>query len=59
MLVGVNRENCDVIYERILGDFTEHHKTWKQNLQYYASSVADTERGNSRIRFHKNEFYWK
>ncbi len=59
MLVGANRENCDVIYERILGHFTEHHKTWKQNLQYYASSVADTERGNSRIRFHKNEFYWK
>lgn len=58
MLVGTNRENCDIIYDRILSRFTENHKTWKQNLQYYVSSVADTESSNSHIRFQENESYW-
>lgn len=59
MLVGTNREDCDIIYDRILSRFAENHKTWKQNLQYYVSPVADTESSNSHIRFQENESYWK
>ena len=41
LLVGTNQENCDLIFRRILDKFSSKHKSWKQNLEYYVSSVAD------------------
>ena len=58
LLVGTNQENCEVIFQRILDNFSAHHRTWKQHLEYYASSVADVESENSRLHFQKNEFHW-
>ncbi len=58
LLVGTNQENCDTIFKRILDRFSEKHKTWRQNLEYYVSSVADVESDNSRLHFRRNEFHW-
>ena len=58
LLVGTNQENCDLIFRRILDKFSSKHKSWKQNLEYYVSSVADVENDNSRLHFHRNEFHW-
>lgn len=58
LLVGTNQENCEVIFRRILDNFSARHRSWRQNLEYYASSVADVESENSRLHFRKNEFHW-
>lgn len=58
LLVGTNQENCEVIFRRILDNFSARHRSWKQNLEYYASSVADVENENSRLHFRRNEFHW-
>lgn len=58
LLVGTNRENCDLIFRRIADRFSAEHKTWRQKLEYYVSSVADVESDNSRIHFSGNEFHW-
>lgn len=58
LLVGTNQENCEVIFKRILDRFSGRHRSWKQNLEYYASSVADVENDNSRLHFRRNEFHW-
>lgn len=58
LLVGTNQENCEVIFKRILDRFSGRHRSWRQNLEYYASSVADVENDNSRLHFRRNEFHW-
>ncbi|MBS6195087.1 MAG: transcriptional regulator [Clostridiales bacterium] len=60
LLIGTNRENCDMIFHRIRDAFTANHKGWKQNLEYYVSTVLDVEtKEDSRISFRKNKFFWK
>lgn len=58
LLVGTNQENCDIIFKRILDRFSAKHKSWRQNLEYYVSSVADVENDTSRLHFRRNEFHW-
>lgn len=59
LLVGTNRENCRRIFDRIVDNFAMEHRTWKNYLKYFATSVADVESDQSRIRFRENEFHWK
>lgn len=59
LLVGTNRENCDLIFRRIQNRFSEEHKSWQKYLEYYVSSVADLENDNSRICFREDKFYWE
>lgn len=58
LLVGTNRENCSLIFRRIADTFSRDHRSWRNYLEYYVSSVADVENDNSRIRFKENEFHW-
>lgn len=59
LLVGTNRENCDIIFKRISDRFAANHKAWSQYLDCYISTVADMENNNSRIQFYGNKFYWE
>ena len=59
LLVGVNQENCDMIFRRIAGRFTDRHGSWNRYLEYYVSSIAEVENPNARLSFQKNEFHWK
>lgn len=59
LLVGTNKENCDAIFERIENYFSREHKTWKKNLEYYITSVADVENHNSRLYFKNHDIRWK
>lgn len=58
LLVGTNMENTGMIFDRIVKCFSKEHKSWKQYLEYYVSSIADVESDNSRISFGKNGFRW-
>lgn len=59
LLVGTSQENCDIIFRRIAGRFTQKHGSWNKYLEYYVSSIADVENPNARLSFQKNEFRWK
>ena len=59
LLVGTNKEDCDIIFERIENYFSREHKSWKKNLEFYITSVADVENHNSRLFFKNNDIQWK
>ena len=59
LLIGTNKENCKLIFNRILDNFAAEHRTWKNYLKYYVSSVADVKSDSSRIQIAGNEFRWK
>ena len=59
LLIGTNKENCKLIFNRILDNFAMEHRTWKNYLKYYVSSVADVKSDSSRIQIAGNEFHWK
>lgn len=58
LLVGTNQENTQMIYERILRRFSKKHKSWKEYLDFYVSTIDDVERDNSRISFRGDSFLW-
>lgn len=51
LLVGTNRENCQLISDRILRFFSEGHRSWSRNLDCYISSVAEMESEQTRRSF--------
>lgn len=58
LLVGTNKENCSLIFERIQRKFTENHKTWIKNLEYRVSSAAKVEAEQSKISFSNTNGLW-
>lgn len=58
LLVGTNKENCSIIYERITKYFSREHKSWGQYLDYVISSVADVNQEGSEIQFYQNQSLW-
>lgn len=58
LLIGTNQENCRIIFERISSGFMNEHKSWKQYLEYYVSSIAEVENSQSRISFKGDHFRW-
>ena len=59
LLIGTNKENCKRIFQRILDNFAMEHRTWKNYLKYYVSSVADIKSDSSQLKIAGNEFHWK
>lgn len=59
LLIGTNRENCSIIYKRILDKFSADNPSWRKNLEYCAFSVADMESQKTSYRFEDNKFNWK
>lgn len=57
LLVGTNKENCDIIHNRIRKDFTIRNKAWAQNLEYAVASIADINHEVSPIQFDKNDLW--
>lgn len=59
LLVGTNKENCGIIFDRISNYFSRDHKNWKKNLEFYITSIADVESDNSKILFRDNDIHWQ
>lgn len=58
LLVGSNKENCGIIFERIENYFSRQHKSWKNNLEYYVTSVNDVDEehvNDTKILFNNND----
>ena len=47
MLVGTNKENCQIAIDRIIDSFTREHKTWRNNLDCNVTSLLDSEYKNN------------
>jgi DNA-binding SARP family transcriptional activator/GGDEF domain-containing protein len=58
LLIGTNRENCKIIFDRIEKYYTREHHSWGKYLEYYAISIADVEEKESMIRFDSKESNW-
>lgn len=58
LLVGTNKENCGIIFDRIQKYFSREHRSWKQYLEFFVSSIAEVDQENSPILFNiKNEIW--
>ena len=49
----------NIIFERIENYFSREHKSWKKNLEFYITSIADLENDNSKILFRDNDIQWQ
>lgn len=58
LLVGTNKENCSMIFDRIQRYFSREHKSWKQYLDYFVSSVAEVDQQDSPIQFNTENKTW-
>ncbi|MDD2978646.1 MAG: BTAD domain-containing putative transcriptional regulator [Hespellia sp.] len=58
LLTGIDKESCQIIYNRITKYFCRDHKTWSQYLEFYVSSIADVEREDSKIQFDDKDTIW-
>jgi DNA-binding SARP family transcriptional activator/GGDEF domain-containing protein len=58
LLVGTDKENCEIIFDRVTKYFCREHKSWTQYLEFYVSTVADIERHDSKIKFEKEDETW-
>lgn len=43
LVVGATQENCRSIYQRIMGYFTQNHKSWQKHVEYTVFSVSEME----------------
>ena len=59
LLVGTNRENCGLIFNRIEKWFAREHKSWKKYLEFYITSLADAEKDSAQMVFQKNGIRWE
>lgn len=58
LLIGTNKEDCGMIFERLRKCFSREHKSWAKNLEYFVSSIADVENLDSPIQFQKDKNVW-
>lgn len=59
LLVGTNKENCGLIFDRIERYFCREHKSWKKYLEFYITSLADADKDRAQIIFQKNGIRWE
>lgn len=43
MLMGTNEENCQIVIDRICGNFAREHRAWADNLQFSVTSLYDAD----------------
>lgn len=58
LLIGTNKENCGMIFERLCRYFSREHKSWTKNMEFFVSSVADVENLDSPIQFSDEQKVW-
>ena len=53
MLIGTNEEDCQIVIDRIVHNFSKEHKSWEQNLDCSVASLYDCSPENmmENIRF--------
>lgn len=49
---------CSMIFDRIQRYFSREHKSWKQYLDYFVSSVAEVDQQDSPIQFNTENKTW-
>lgn len=59
LLVGANKEDCNLIFERIKKCFSREHESWKKYLKFCFSSLLDEEKGNIEFALRKNGVCWE
>ncbi len=59
LLVGTNKENCGMIFDRIMAYFSREHQSRGQYLEYVVSSVADINKEDSPIQFKNKKDYFR
>lgn len=59
LLVGINKENCGLVFDRIERYFIRDHKSWKKYLEFYTTSLADADKDSTQIVFQQNGIHWE
>lgn len=59
LLIGTNKENCGLIFDRIRKYFAREHKSWNKYVEFYVSSVAEVDNLDTPIQFRNDDSGWK
>ena len=51
MLMGTNKENCQIIIDRVSKNFSQDHKSWSQYLSCTVTSLYDMKEEEERLHF--------
>lgn len=43
LVIGATQENCNMIFKRIVGRFSQEHKSWKKFVEYSVFSISEIE----------------
>ena len=59
LLIGTNKENCGLIFDRIRKYFAREHRSWNKYVEFYVSSVAEVDNLDTPIQFRNDDSGWK
>lgn len=59
LLIGTNKENCGLIFDRIRKCFAREHRSWNKYVEFYVSSVAEVDNLDTPIQFRNDDSGWK
>ena len=59
LLIGTNKENCGLIFDRIRKYFAREHRSWNKYVECYVSSVAEVDNLDTPIQFRNDDSGWK
>lgn len=59
LLIGTNKENCGLIFDRIRYYFAREHRSWNKYVEFYVSSVAEVDNLDTPIQFRNDDSGWK
>ena len=49
--MGTNKENCQIVIDRILKNYAKQHKSWADHLVCSVSSIYEVEQEEERFSF--------
>ena len=55
MLMGTNKENCQIVIDRVSRNFSREHKSWAQYLSCTVTSLYDMKTEDEKLHFGSNE----
>lgn len=55
MLMGTNKENCQIVIDRVSRNFSKEHKSWAQYLSCTVTSLYDMKTEDEKLHFGSNE----
>lgn len=59
LLIGTNKENCGLIFDRIRKYFSREHRSWNKYVEFYVSSVVEVDNLDTPIQFRNDDSGWK